>query len=205
MQKTLVLDVDGVILDHARGMAAWATKRGIPVACTPEELFCYSMSPMFPHLSDKEIWALLEEYSDHEEFANIPVIEGFADVLSNLRHRIPGLRIVCITAPGAGEKTIASRIANLKRFELDDITVLPLGSSKMEALSKIAPGATFIDDVIGHVHTAEALGHRGILFRQPHNVGTDHARVLESWQGAEEFVFDLLTGIRLQSKEISFM
>ncbi len=202
MEKTLVLDADGVILDHPRGMSAWAQNKGIAVGCTPEELYCYSMSPMFPNLSASEIWALLEEFGEHEDFANIPEIEGFADVLSNLRDRVPDLKVVCITAPGASQKTVASRIANLQKFSFDAVKVLPLGSSKLSELSLINPGAIFIDDVIGHVHAAEAVGHKGILFRQPHNVGTDHARMLENWQGAEDYLLDMLVG---QSREISFM
>jgi FMN phosphatase YigB (HAD superfamily) len=193
MEKILILDVDGVILDHPRGMSAWATQKGIPVGCKPEELYCYSMSPMFPHLSEKEIWTLLEEYSNHDDFANIPEIEGFASVLSNLRDMVPDLKVISITAPGASEKTVAARVLNLKKFLFDDVIVLPLGSSKLSELKKVPSGATFIDDVIGHVHAAETVGHRGILFRQPHNASTDHTRVLQKWDGAEDFVYDLLT------------
>jgi hypothetical protein len=205
MEKTLILDVDGVILDHPQGMSAWAVKNGIPVGCEPEDMYCYSMNPMFPHLSEKEIWSLLEEFSNHDDFANLPEIEGFANVLNNLRNRVPGLKVISITAPGASEKTIASRMRNLKKFLFDEVVVLPLGSSKLSELKKVAPGAIFIDDVIDHVYAAESVGHRGILFRQPHNSRTDHPRVLQAWGGAEDFIFDLLTGNRSQSSEISFI
>lgn len=204
MKRTLILDVDGVILDHARGMIAWAEKKGIPVGCTPEGLYCYSMSPMFPHMSDKEIWQALEDYSNDDDFAHIPEIDGFADALDGLRQRIPDLKVLSITAPGASAKTTASRIENVRRFNFDKIVVLPLGSSKLEHLAAIEPGAVFFDDVLHHVQAAESVGHRGVLFRQPHNAGTTHHRVLESWKGAEDFVYELLVGTKPQN-EISFI
>lgn len=192
MTKILAFDIDGVALDHPRGMAAWAKAKGIPVGCEPEDLYCYSMTPMFPQMSMSEIMEALAEFSVHKDFANLPEIQGFSNFLDSVRARVPDIKCIAITAPGASSKTIEYRKRNLAKYRLDEIHVLELGSSKLKHLSALPAGTPYIDDVPSHVLAAESVGLQGVLFRQPHNVGASHLRVLNSWEGADQRIVEAL-------------
>lgn len=181
-EKLLVVDIDGVVLDHTTGMYHWARTMGIDVGCEPSACNCYSMNPMFPGLSTEAIMKLMVEYSLHDDFSAIPVIDGFEQAILSLRADHGDMKLIAITAPGASKRTQLLRRENLRRFEFDEIHVLPMGASKRSHLEELPKSAIFFDDLAGHALTASEVGLTSVLFRQPHNVLDTHTLVADDWE-----------------------
>jgi len=187
-EKILVVDIDGVVLDHAAGMHAWAINNGIAVGCAPEACDCYSMGPMFPGMTQEEIMRLMVEFSHDDDFSTLPIIPGFESALERLRNQHPDMMLIAITAPGKSERTKALREENLRNFLFDEIHILDMHSSKKNHLNLMPRSAIFFDDLADHVITAEALGLKSVLFRQPHNLKEEHTLVAKNWETGFEIV-----------------
>lgn len=196
--KVLAVDIDGVVLDHPKGMREWAAANGIVVGCTADELYCYSMSPMFPGMSDEAVMELLVEFSKHDDFAQLPLIAGFTEAIQTLKGEFPDLKLTAITAPGADEKTRSNRLKNIESFGFDEIHILELGASKALHLSRLPKGSVYVDDLLSHVHVAESFGLNAYLFRQPHNADIWHHKVLPDWETGVDVVRRSLRGLPLQ-------
>jgi hypothetical protein len=123
----------------------------------------------------------------------MPPSLGAAEVMSWVRATYPSLRVVAITACGAGDMTRARRIDNLERhFRIDEIVTLPLGASKVDEFRKLPKGAIFVDDMIKHVKAADECGLSPILFRRGHNSQHTFDRVADDWWRCRDLISGLI-------------
>jgi FMN phosphatase YigB (HAD superfamily) len=187
-RKVLAVDIDGVVLDHAAGMHAWALKKGIEVGCPPAECHSYTMSPMFPGMSHEEIMQLMVEFSHEDEFSALPIMPGFENAISRLKNLHPDLELIAITAPGSSQRTRQLREHNLRLFPFEEIHILDMHSSKRAHLKRLPKSAIFFDDLAAHVLAAENVGLKSVLFRQPHNLQDDHTLIAQNWDVGFEIV-----------------
>ena len=182
LERVLAVDIDGVVLNHAAAMHAWAISKGIKVGCAPEACDCYTMMPMFPSMPYDQIMQLMVEFSQDDTFASMPAMAGFETGLSDLRSLYPKMKLVAITAPGSSARTKSLRERNLARFHFDEIHILEMGASKHSQLGRLPNTTVFFDDLASHAITAEKLGLTSVLFRQPHNMRDDHTLVAQDWE-----------------------
>lgn len=187
-EKILAVDIDGVVLNHAAGIHAWAINKGIQVGCEPDACDCYTMSPMFPGRSYDEIMQLMVDFSQDDGFASMPIMSGFESALARLRDLHPEMKLIAITAPGNSERTKALRERNLRNLRFDEIHILDMHSSKRSHLNRLPKSAIFFDDLASHAITAEEVGLTSVLFRQPHNLRDDHTLVAQDWEVGFEIV-----------------
>lgn len=191
--RILALDVDDVLLDFFEGFLPFMASQGHRVQCAPHEVRDFDMADALPDLSLEERLAAIPVFSESEAFENIPPAAGAVEVMAGLRAEHPDLKVIAITACGAGPQTRVRRIRNLERhFVLDDIVTLPLGASKEAELRKLPRGTVFVDDMIKHVNTAEACGLLPILFRRGHNSTISYHRVAEDWRACRDIMSELL-------------
>lgn len=184
MTKVIGLDIDGVVLNYVVGFMNFMRAQGIRIGCIPDEVSTYCMSNAFPDLTRDRINDYIKFFSTSPEFSTLGEIKGAEEVMKSLKER-HDVSFVAITNAGKTPLTEKFRKINLKHLPFDDITVLPLNSSKAEYLSKLPKGSLYVDDLMVHVSAAKSLGHRAILFRQSYNVEDDHDEVVTNWKELE--------------------
>lgn len=171
-------DADGVLLDFASGFTQYMLdEHGIQAVTSEPENFDFSDSfPDTPGVA-KNIGAFLE--SDH--FLNISaykeVVPGLGEVplpvlLNFLRDKGVEQRVVSSVA--TNDKVHQMRLECLAReFDnvFEEITIIPLGASKKDALKQF-PSGFFIDDQLSMCQDGSLAGHLSHLKTQKYNVRT---------------------------------
>lgn len=177
----LALDVDGVILDYLAGLAGHVRDSGLEIACEGHEMADWMMSDMLPHSTPEERYAFVVSFAVSKRFGELGPVVGAHEGIEELRRRRPDLRIVAITSAGSEAVTDTMRRASLAAFGIDEVTVLPLGASKLEHLKALPQGSVLVDDLIKNVRVAEQAGQRGILFRAPYNEADAAETAVRGW------------------------
>lgn len=199
MAKTpvIALDVDGVLLDYLGGFLPWLKDLGYLVECSPEEVPAPDLSDVIGTTND-EIIKLITNFSTTESFSNLRPYPGAIETLSALKRDYSGIRIVAITSAGSSEQTARLRRKNLASFPLDDVTVLPLRSSKASHLSALPSPTLYIDDLPKHVMEANDCGHYGVLFRRSYNLDCDYHSAVSDWNEANALIRNFIANVSIQ-------
>lgn len=197
------LDVDGVILDYVTGFMEYAASRGVRLGCEPDEVDSWTMSAAFPDLDDKEIWAMIEAFSEDEGFGRLRPYNGALETISILVEEFPENPLVAITSAGKSELTKQLRAASLDGIPFSAIHVLPLGESKELHLSKLPTGSLYVDDLMKNIVTAEKVGLSGVLVRRSYNAMDDHTRMAYDWDDIARNIREILLPAPVSEKALS--
>lgn len=189
---TIILDVDGVLLDYLGGFVPWTVSRGYTPTKRVHEIDDWEIDSWLPGIPHEEARRLIGEFATTEEFGRLPMIPGALEAISNLREAFPHVRIGALTAAGHDPRTAQLRRANLEKFQLDFLTVLPIGASKKDHLIDIGANGVFIDDLMHHIRTAEEVGLATILFRRSYNAHETHHRIANDWSEAAAMIERIL-------------
>lgn len=169
MTGLILLDCDEVLLNWMPGMDAYVRGLGM------------NPSPYGPGKFDLTDWlgvdrsrmiSLVREFNEGPEtgFGMLQPLPGAVEGVAALRNAGYALRIV--TTFSDNPNSIRVRQDNLDRVfgpdMFEGMDALPLGTSKLEAFQRHAPG-TMIDDLRKNIEAAEQAGHRGILMAAHHN------------------------------------
>ena len=192
------LDVDGVILDYVAGFMAYAASKGVRLGCEPNEVDSWTMSAAFPDLDEDGIWAMIEEFSEHEGFGSLAPYEGALETIAQLIEEFPDHPLVAITSAGKSDVTKALRAASLQGIPFSAIHVLPLGESKELHLAKLPAGSLYVDDLMKNIVVAEKVGLAGILVRRSYNTADDHSRVANDWDDIARHVREIMAPAPIQ-------
>lgn len=190
----LALDVDGVLLDYLGGFVPWLKEQGHHVTKEAHEVDDWDLSNILPHCDVKQTVELIGQFSMSEQFGRLTPLPGAQSAVAQLRKEFPDLSIVAITSAGTSQETERLRRANLAlhSFELDEVTVLPLGGDKRTNLAALPKHSVFVDDLMKNIHVAESVGMPSILYRQPYNAQDDHHLTAFDWSEAIHLVRGLL-------------
>ena len=195
-QPVIGLDVDGVILDYVAGFMEFAASKGVRLGCKPEEVDTWTMVRAFPDLDGDAIWAMIEEFSEHEGFGRLVPYEGALETIAQLIKEFPDHPLVAITSAGHSELTKTLRAASLKDIPFSAIHVLPLGESKEIHLAKLPAGSLYVDDLMKNVIVAEKVGLTGVLVRRAYNATDTHVRVANDWVDIAEHIRQILAPVQ---------
>lgn len=171
--EAIVMDVDQVLLDYASRLREFVNKR--------DGKFITGHSPSWDLTewlqldSKEEMMATLYEFSESYQFGTLDAFPG-ADV--NLHELLrEGYKLVCLTACGSSDVTMALRMVNLfHRFGdiFEEIHFVEFTDSKTEKLIDISERydiVAFIDDKPENIQDAiyGADITNAILMKSPHN------------------------------------
>ena len=170
-QQIILTDVDGVLLDWATPFYDWMREKGYQAH--------YEGAPKHWDLSDlyqideEHTARLCKEFNESPALSSLKPFRHAADYVQALSHE--GYRFVAVTSYGTNSDALCRRFENLTNVfgdVFDDVISLPLGSSKVPALTKLSamyPGAFWIEDHKQNVDDGIKLGLRGILVNHEHN------------------------------------
>jgi hypothetical protein len=169
-KETLVLDIDGVVLDWTKGFMKWMhyDRNQVPQA----EVTNYNMAQTWPNINQDELAMHIDEFNMSPEFACLSILPGADMFVRMFRQQYPEIDLVAVTCAGHHPKTHLGRLKNLESLDFDEITILPLRASKIQKLTEIASRgfAVFTDDSPRYVIEGSKIpGLKTYCFSQPWN------------------------------------
>lgn len=170
--KSIVFDVDGVLLDWLNPFLRWvqATK-GIETAIHPSEQTNYSLTTLFPDADMWEIGKWVIDFNKTDRFASLPAVDGAITAMTQIRDAFPDWDLVAVTCPGNHPRIVAGRAHNISTLfpEIQSLTIMDYGASKRSALSLHPLGSLLIDDHPRYLDEAVCAGMTAVSFDHPYN------------------------------------
>lgn len=189
--KTILTDVDGVLLDWNLQFNAWMVSQGYIEI--DEHTDKYELELRWG-MSRKQIDDLVHQFNRSAAIAFLPPWKDAAHYVRRLAER--GYHFITCTSMGGDRYSEALRVYNLERIYGRIFTqhhFLPLNTCKREVLGLYAgTGMWWIEDKILNAEDGLSLGLRPILVRHSHNESYEKDDILcaRDWQS----VFKYITG-----------
>ena len=179
---TLLIDVDGVILDWNLGFELWMKERGYKKKVEST----YDLSDAY-EMDKTEIHTLGYEYCHSEDFARIPAFRDAPFYLDRIAVKFE-LYIHAISAVYDDKKSYAARWSNIKHFYPTDFWTLThtiTSENKLQHLLKYKDSGCFwIEDHMPNALMGLECGLRPILMDHPYNRDENHPDIprVSSWK-----------------------
>lgn len=178
MNKTILTDVDGVLLDWEHSFTEWMNLNGyFQQADTNQH---YDIGHRYG-LSSNKAHQLVREFCSSAWVRFLPV---FRDARSGVAHLVEaGYTFVAITSLSNDPMAAKLRMRNLEdifgKGVFTELTCLPTGSGKRDALAKYAgSGLYWIEDNVQNAIDGAELGLKSILVEHGHNAVCEHKEVM---------------------------
>lgn len=158
-QKTIVLDVDGVLLRFTPAFdqaAAIFLKREVSA---PKDNYGISTYDLMERINgtNEEVDAVLQFMLDSGMYAEFEPLTGAKEAIQALRKA--GFKIVICTAlPDSAKEMRLENLKNALDFEPDEAYFVGMGQSKKQALLAINPDV-YVDDRIKYLDEAHHINH----------------------------------------------
>ena len=188
LHRTILLDVDGVLLNWFDTFQAWMAKEGYSVK--DETCVSYDMAKRFGVTKDQS-FEMIRRFNDSAYMGYLPAIPDAPKALNDLINM--GFRFRAVTSvsecPYAGD---------LRRMNLqlvfgnifDEVVCLPLGASKKDELTRQHRingdnQMIYVEDSLDHAKTALKIGgFIPLLLAYPYNKLEKNEKVIRrhSWE-----------------------
>lgn len=173
--KTIVLDVDGVLLSYEPSLREYALKK-------------LNVS----HLPERKEMEYIEEFSFSPDFSQIPSIPGALEALQELKAL--GYKIVCLTASNIAIDSVRLRRDNL-RTNFPGLISDIFHNGEMskgqycKAMSSIYDVHAFVDDFGHNLRSLEDYGFQGTMIRfNPDHEGCGRFHLARNWSEALDII-----------------
>lgn len=192
MNKLILTDVDGVLLNWDEAFTKWMEAKG-HVRPVGKKQHCYSLAK-FWNVPEWVVTHLVEEFNQSSNTAFIKPFGEAGHYVKRLADK--GFRFAACTSFGGNETSRALRRFNLRDVFGDvfrEIEILPLGSDKRQWLKNFeGTECWWIEDHINNAKAGLELGLRPILVRHPYNeeYQDDDMLVAHNWRE----VYTIITG-----------
>lgn len=183
-QRTILTDVDGVILDWENAFHEWMTDLGHQAVDNYQDL--HGMHRRY----DLERNTSMNLVRQFNESAQIGFLKPFRDAVEVIRDLYwgDGYDFVMITALGTNRYAQLARERNL-RDVLDiefEIHYVDTAAPKTDILGEIAPrypGCVWVEDNPRNADEGHSLGLEGVVIRHTHNANySGPCKMVDTWQ-----------------------
>jgi hypothetical protein len=179
MEKIILTDCDGVLLDWTSAFSKWMTERGFVRLYDADEH--YDVSRQFG--IDKTV--AKEQVNIFNQSAWMGYLNAFRDSVYyvKLLHELHGYRFHAITSMHTDEYAGRLRVMNLKRLfgetAFERYTILGCGADKDEALAEYSGTNYFwIEDKPENALVGTKVGLRSLLVEHDHNLDHWHGDIV---------------------------
>lgn len=169
MDKIILTDVDGVLLDWETAFEAYAEARGY--AFNENKRIVYGMDQQLG-ITQEEAGKLIGDFNHSAEFEHIAPYRDSVEYVKQFKDK--GWRFVAITTAGKHPDTWPLRRANLDavfgKGAIDELYVLPLHSDKgVELVKYTDSGLYWVEDKPSNAELGFKYGLRPLLMSTFHN------------------------------------
>lgn len=175
MEKTILTDVDGVLLDWTTAFEMWIENDKFPFDTFETSLHDYSTIEDWLGITIEETGELIREFGNTEYFKKLPAYDDAIDVVNKLKQE--GYSFVAITACDDDVNSIKNRKENLNLYfpnVFDEIIHTGLRSlhGKRPHLEKWQ-NCFWVEDTYKHALVGQDVGHKVFLMSGNRNMNLD--------------------------------
>ena len=192
MNKIILTDADGVILDWEWAFTVWMTERGYQQK--PDKKLTYYLHDHFHDLTHAEAKKVVKQFNESAAIGFLPALRDSTYYVKRL-HEEHGYRFRVITSLSLDKNAGRLREMNLRKIfgeAIEDVICLGTGADKDEALAPYeGSGMWWIEDKPANADCGHALGLKTILIEHGHNMHHECVYpVVKNWKE----VYELITG-----------
>lgn len=186
MKKTIVTDIDGVVLDWEEGFSIWMEHHGHKKVEGYQ--FMYKIGDRYG-ISNNQGHKLIKTFNESAAIGFLPPLRDAQYFIKKL-HEQHQYQFIAITSLSLNPYSQKLREKNLKKLFGDncflEVICLDTGADKDKILDVYArdyPGAYWIEDKPENVNVGIEFGLNGILMEHGHNMSyTGQANVVVNWE-----------------------
>jgi beta-phosphoglucomutase-like phosphatase (HAD superfamily) len=170
LEKIILVDVDGVLLDWNAGFCNWMDKQGFPfIPGTEHE---YAIEKRHENVTFTQARKLIEEFNTSDELRTLQPNKDSQEFVAKLVDE--GFRFIAVTAVSDDPVAGINRRYNLEQVFgdiFDEIHCTPLGESKQVILRENwgGTGLIWIEDHFKNAEAGYEEGLRSVLVDTPYN------------------------------------
>ena len=177
MNKVILTDCDGVLLNWEASFTTWMAQKGYNKIDADE----YDVAKSYG-LSKAESKPLVRQFNESAWMGHLPALRDARSGVAKLVEA--GYEFVCITSLSLDENAKKARVQNLKAifgedvFTMENVVCLDTGADKDEALAEYAGlGLWWIEDKTENAKLGVAMGLKSILVNHGHNQDCDNTNI----------------------------
>jgi FMN phosphatase YigB (HAD superfamily) len=177
MNKVILTDCDGVLLNWEASFTTWMAQKGYNKVDADE----YDVAKSYS-LSKAESKPLVRQFNESAWMGYLPALRDARSGVAKLVEL--GYEFVCITSLSLDENAKKARVKNLQAifgedvFTMENVVCLDTGADKDEALAEYAGlGLYWIEDKTENAKLGVDLGLKTILVNHGHNQDCDNTNI----------------------------
>mgnify|MGYP003636105732 CR=1 FL=1 len=185
MKKTILVDVDGVLLNWEDGFQVWMEHQGHKRIKGHQ--FIYNAAEQFG-LSKPEGKKAVKMFNQSAAIGFLPPLRDAQEIVK-LLNRNWGYRFVVCTSLSKDKSAQELRTRNLEKYfgkVFDEFVYLDTGADKDEALYKLAKkyrGCLWVEDKVENAKVGDDVGFESIVMEHGYNMNTEHPYfVAKNWE-----------------------
>lgn len=185
MNKTILTDCDGVILDWEWAFRIWMQERGYKLV--PNGHYSYYFHDQFENLTKDESKSLVRTFNESAAIGFLPALRDAAHYVKRL-HEEHGYKFHLITSLSKDQNAQRLREMNVKKIfgpdTFEKFIFLDTGGDKDEVLLPYKESKLFwIEDKPENADVGHNLGLRSILMEHGHNMNHNCSYpVVKNWK-----------------------
>ena len=182
MNKTILTDIDGVMLDWEGGFTRWFEEQGHAIQIDDPKL-TYNLATRYgitmPFLIDN-----VRKFNDSEELGKLQPHRDAVEYVGKLSDT--GYRFIAITSMSEMKATCQRRVEHLEDVfgnVFDDYIFLDVGANKNKVLEEFRnTGLFWLEDKIENAQAGLDVGLTSIIMEHGYNMHSDVAPLVKNWQ-----------------------
>ncbi len=194
-KKTILVDVDGVLLNWEDGFQVWMEHQGHKRVKGHQ--FIYNAAEQFG-LSKSEGKKAVKMFNQSAAIGFLPPLRDAQEIVK-LLNRNWGYRFVVCTSLSNDKSAQELRTRNLEKYfgeVFDEFVYLDTGADKDEALYKLAKkyrGCLWVEDKVENAHAGAVVEFEPIVMEHGYNMNTEHDYfVAKNW---EDIYLKIIKGV----------
>lgn len=193
MNKKILTDVDGVLLDYTSSFEEWIENEKYPAFVFEDSLHDFICIEEWLDISLAEALELINEFNESSYFSNIPAFEDAEKYVNKLKE--DGYDFVAITACSSDENSLLARKRNLEKYfpgVFSEIihTGLHSKQGKKPYLEQFED-CIWVEDTYKYALSGHEVGHKVYLMAGNRNLGVVPEFGITGVNSWEQIYFDL--------------
>jgi hypothetical protein len=190
MNKLILTDADGVLLDWEWAFSVWMRERGYTL--TADNKKSYYLHHHYNELDEKDAKKIVKQFNESAAIGFLPALRDSTYYVKRL-HEEYGYQFRVITSLSLDKDAQRLREMNLRKIfgdAIESVICLATGADKDEALAPYeGSGQWWIEDKPQNADVGHKLGLKSILVEHGHNMHHQCAYpVVKNWKEIYELI-----------------
>ena len=190
MNKIILTDADGVLLDWEWAFSVWMRERGYTL--TADNKKSYYLHHHYNELDEKDAKKIVKQFNESAAIGFLPALRDATYYVKRL-HEEHGYKFRVITSLSLDKDAQRLRDMNLRKLfgdAIEEVMCLATGADKDEALAPYKDsGMYWIEDKPSNADIGYAMGLKSILVEHGHNMHhTCSYPVVKNWKEIYEII-----------------